>query len=221
MSVAIAGNQFPAPAQKRAVAFIDGQKLFHAIKKCFNYTHPNYHVLKLSKAVCDLQGWELAQTRFYTGIPKPADNFHWNYFWQNKLRSMSRAGVKVFSRALVYRTETIPLPNGRTHSFLYAQEKGVDVRIALDLQRLAYRREFDVAIIFSQDQDLSEAARDVRELAAEQGRWVEVASAFPCSAVGGNRYGIGNTIPIEIRQHVYDLCIDTYDYRPRHGNRPR
>lgn len=30
------------PLIKRAVAFFDGQNLFHAVKSAFGYTHPNY-----------------------------------------------------------------------------------------------------------------------------------------------------------------------------------
>lgn len=178
-------------------------------------------MVKLARAVCDQAGWHLSQTRFYTGIPKPADNHFWNYFWQNKLRSMSRAGVKTFSRPLKYRTETIRLPSGANHSFLYAQEKGVDVRIGLDLFRLAYLQEYDVAIIFSQDQDLSEAAEDVRTLAQEQGRWIEVASAFPWTSITNarcNQYGIAKTVPVQISKVTYDACIDPYDYRPKRRN---
>jgi uncharacterized LabA/DUF88 family protein len=43
-------------------------------------------------------------------------------------------------------------------TFVAGEEKGVDVRIALDVIRLAHRAEYDVALLFSQDQDLSEVA---------------------------------------------------------------
>jgi uncharacterized LabA/DUF88 family protein len=39
---------------------------------------------------------------------------------------------------------------------LTAEEKGIDVRIAIDVIRLAHRNAYDVALLFSQDQDLSE-----------------------------------------------------------------
>jgi hypothetical protein len=31
----------PEPTVKRAVAFIDGQNLFHAVREAFGYTYPN------------------------------------------------------------------------------------------------------------------------------------------------------------------------------------
>ena len=39
------------------------------------------------------------------------------------------------------------------------EEKGIDVRIALDMIRLTYWNEFDVGILFSQDQDLPRPSR--------------------------------------------------------------
>jgi uncharacterized LabA/DUF88 family protein len=41
---------------------------------------------------------------------------------------------------------------------LTGEEKGIDVRIALDVIAEAHRRAYDVALILSQDQDLSEVA---------------------------------------------------------------
>ncbi|MDE2926223.1 MAG: hypothetical protein OXT71_07495 [Acidobacteriota bacterium] len=39
------------------------------------------------------------------------------------------------------------LPEGTQHSFLTGEEKGIDVRIALDVIALAHRREYDVAAV--------------------------------------------------------------------------
>ena len=36
---------------RRAVAFIDGQNLFHAAKEAFGYRHPNFDPLKLAATV--------------------------------------------------------------------------------------------------------------------------------------------------------------------------
>jgi hypothetical protein len=37
----------------------------------------------------------------------------------------------------------------------------------------------DIAILFSQDQDLSEAANEIRTISVEQQRWIKIACAFP------------------------------------------
>jgi uncharacterized LabA/DUF88 family protein len=56
------------------------------------------------------------------------------------------------------------LPEGAIGSALVAQEKGIDVRIASDVIRMARQDEFDVAVIFSQDQDFSELSDEIRSL---------------------------------------------------------
>ncbi|MGO9527459.1 MAG: NYN domain-containing protein [Verrucomicrobiia bacterium] len=200
---------------KRAVAFVDGQNLFYAVKNAFGYGHPNYDVAALATAVCRQQDWNLAQVRFYTGFPDSADNAHWNHFWTAKLAQMGRQQVHVFSRPLRYRNQTVRLPNGQTHTFLVGQEKGVDVRLALDVVGLAHRRSYDVGIIFSQDQDLSEVADEIRQIAQEQNRWIKLACAFPASPASSNRRGIEGTDWIRIDRAAYDACLDARDYRPK------
>lgn len=148
------------PPVKRAVAFIDGQNLFHGVKSAFGHTYPNYDVGALTGAICASKGWQVQQIRFYTGVPDTRDNAFWNGFWAKKLLAMSRT-----------------------------------------------------ALIFSQDQDLSEAADEVRVISAEQNRWIKVACAFPDSPAARNHRGINNTDWIRIDRASYDACIDPRDYR--------
>jgi hypothetical protein len=70
------------PAIKRAMVFIDGQNLFHQARAAYGYHYPNYDILKLADAVCKMRAWNLTETHFYTGIPDPADDPHWNHFGQ-------------------------------------------------------------------------------------------------------------------------------------------
>ncbi len=67
----------------------------------------------------------------------------------------------MFSRPLRYRNVKVRLPDGTFHTFLSGEEKGVDVRLALDVIRLAHAGAYDVALIFIQDQDLSEVAAEI------------------------------------------------------------
>ena len=201
------------PAIKRTWAFVDGQNLFHAVKHAFGYTYPNYDVGKLALSLCEAQGWNLARTSFYTGVPDATDNPTWNRFWSNKLLQMSRQGIQTFSRPLRYRNQTISLPDGTQHTMLVGQEKGVDVRLALDVVRGALRGTYDVALVFSQDQDLSEVADEVRTIAAQQDRWIKIASAFPASPASTNKRGINKTDWIKITRTEYDQCIDPIDHR--------
>jgi len=95
----------------------------------------------------------------------------------------------------------------------------VDVRIALDTIRMAHRQEYDVAVIFSQDQDFSEAAEEIRIIAEEQDRWIKIASAFPYSPTHQSG-GIAKTDWIRIDKATYDSCIDHRDYRPKSMRKP-
>jgi uncharacterized LabA/DUF88 family protein len=201
------------PAIKRVVTFIDGQNLYRAAKEAFGYHYPNYDVKKLSEAVCQARGWNLAQVRFYTGVPDKTDDARWNHFWIGKLAVMGKAGVEVFSRALRYRNDMVKLPDGTTHTFLRGSEKGIDVRIALDVIRLVVRDEYDVAIVFSQDQDLSEVADEIRIIPKLRARWIRIACAYPVSPTSLNKRGINHSEWIKIERTMYDACLDLTDYR--------
>ena len=202
------------PTIKRAVAFFDGQNLFHAARETFGHIYPSYDVQQLARAVCRPRNWTLQQARFYTGVPDRTDDAFWNQFWAAKLLTMSRQGIHVYSRALRYRNKRVRLPDGSEHAYLAGEEKGIDVRIAIDVIRMAHRGQYDVALIFSQDQDLSEVAAEIRTIATEQQRWIKVACAFPLSPTTHNRRGINGTDWIPIDRAIYDACLDRRDYRP-------
>ena len=202
------------PTCKRTIAFVDGQNLFHAAREAFGHPYPNYDVLKLSQRVCQQQGWQLHGVQFYTGMPDLTDNAFWHQFWGNKLAAMGRQGVKVYARALRYRNQTLRLPDGSARTVLVGQVKGIDIRIALDVVHAVHARLCDVALVFSQDQDLSEVAEEIRRMAAEQQRWVKIASAFPDSPTLRNRRGINKTDWVRMDRSFYDSCVDPRDYRP-------
>lgn len=192
----------PEPMPRRCVAFIDGQNLYFAAKEAFGYTWPNYDPKALAELVCMQKGWSLTRVFFYTGIPKRSQQPKWHDFWALKLAVLGKKGIRVFKRSLKY-------GGGRGPT-----EKGIDVRLALDIAKLAYRKEYDVALIFSQDQDLREAVGDAKAIAHEQNRTIEIASAFPFSLTTTNPRGIRGTDWITIDKTAYDSCIDPADYRP-------
>ena len=200
------------PARKNAVAFVDGQNLYHSAREAFGYSFPNFDISSLAGQVCADKGWTLSQTRFYTGVPDPADNQKWHDFWRAKTAQMGRQGVHVYTRSLRYRNKAFTLPDGTSHTVLVGEEKGIDVRIALDIISLAHSQAYDVALVFSQDQDLSAVADEVRKISIEQSRWIKMASAFPTSPTYDNRRGINKTDWISIDRDMYDGHIDRRDY---------
>jgi hypothetical protein len=127
---------------------------------------------------------------------------------------MGRQGVVVFSRSLRYRNETSTLPDATELTLPVGEEKGVDIRLALDVIRMAHRGDYDVAVILSQDQDFSEVADEIRVIAQERGRWIKIASAYSLSPTTRNRWGISRSDWLPISRAMYDGCLDRRDYRP-------
>jgi uncharacterized LabA/DUF88 family protein len=197
------------PAVKRAVSFFDGQNLYQRAKKAFGYHHPNYDPIKLADATC------AANVRFYTGTPSLAEDPLWHGYWSTRLLSMSRAGILVYSRPLVYQEVEIPTEDGSTAIELVAHEKGIDVRLALDVVRLTINNQIDVAMLFSQDQDLSELAREIRQISISTKRWIKIVSVYPDSLTASPRRGINGTDWFPIDKAFYDACLDPHDYRPK------
>ena len=95
------------------------------------------------------------------------------------------------------------------------REKGIDLRMGLDLVRLARKNEYDLAIIFSQDTDLREAVQEVFELRKELNRWISIECAYP-QGTGLIQQGIPGIRQIRFDKALYDSCIDpnTKTYYP-------
>jgi NYN domain len=130
---------------------------------------------------------------------------------------MKRAGIVVTTRPIRYRTETI-IQDDVEQIHTTPQEKGVDVRLALDIVSRARTKQFDVAVVYSQDQDLAEVVEEVREISIEQDRWIGVACAFPSGPSATASRGIDKTKWFRMDQAFYDACLDPHDYRPKKRN---
>jgi uncharacterized LabA/DUF88 family protein len=200
-----------APATIRAISFIDGQNLFHSAKAAFGYSFPNYDPVALSNEICTSKGWKLDAVRFYTGVPDKTDNAFWNHFWVAKCAQMGRDGVYIFTRPLRYRNKEVRLPDGTSHTFLVGDEKGIDLRIALDVISFAHQQLFDVALLVCRDQDLSELADEVKEISKQQNRWLKVASAYPYSPAVKHFRGINRTEWCQIDRATSALIGATID----------
>ncbi len=201
------------PTTKRAIAYVDGQNLFNAAKEAFGYPFPNYNIRDLAENICTSQGWSFSAIHFYTGIPDPSIDPDRHHFWVTKLGVMGTRGVQTFSRPLRYSNQLVSLPNGKMTTTLVGREKGIDIRLALDVVRGALDKQYDVALIFSQDQDLSEASKEIRSISGQQKRWIKVACAYPFSPTLRNKRGINGTDWIKIDRATYDTCLDINDYR--------
>ena len=139
----------------------------------------------------------------------------WTAYWNSRILALKRAGVHVTARKLRYRREVVRLEDGGERIVEVPQEKGIDVRIALDLAKFARKRSYDVAVVFSQDQDLAEVVDDVKEIANEQDRNIKICCPFPASPTATSTRGIDRTDWFKMSEEFYNLCLDSKDYRPK------
>ena len=206
----------PRPSPCRVHAFIDGQNLFHSVRRVFGYEFPNYDPLRLAQAVtATTPDQKLVQVHFYTGVPPFNQSPRWSAFWSGKIRAMKDAGVRVVTRTLRYHPGPVLMRDGSIGTVPIPREKGIDLRIALDLLRLARHGEFDIGLLFSQDGDLAEVVREIRELRLEINRWIVVQCAYPHNPGSpGQSRGIAGTRHLPFDKGLYDTCIDLTDYFP-------
>ena len=200
---------------KHAIAFFDGQNLYRHAKEAFGHNHPNYDLIKLFDAICQDKGLVNRGVRFYTGIPDARRDPFWHAYWANRFLAMRRAGIVVESRPLKYRQHSFGQADGSIMEKCIAQEKGIDLRLGLDVVRLAREGQLDVAVIFSQDQDLAEVVNEVNSIARDTGKRIEVVSAFPDGPNATFRRGLKGAQWYRMSQAFYDACLDRRDYRPK------
>ena len=193
-----------------AAVFIDGNNLYYAAKSAFQIA--KHDVDALARKVCAMKGWDVGSVNFYSGIPsKEHDSYSYDR-WDKKIAAMQQQGVNVVTRELAYRKTKVVDQEGNEKISIRTEEKGIDVRIALDVARTAYEQKADVFIIFSQDQDLLEACLEVKRISSEQKRAVRICSAFPYSDSSRNHRGIRDVEAISIDESTYMQCLDNRPY---------
>ena len=137
------------PHTLRTVVFIDGQNMYKGAREAFDWQHEkghygNFRPLGLGRLLTHEPHRELRQVRFYQGVPDPNRNARGHAITQRRIAAWEAedpALVQIFTRTLRY-----PPPEGR--------EKGVDVKLGIDLVAAALDNEFDLAVLASADTDL-------------------------------------------------------------------
>jgi uncharacterized LabA/DUF88 family protein len=147
----------------RVMVFLDYQNVhliahhrFHPAGTSATRTHID--PLKIGKLLVSRRRFEsaLVGVRVYRGEPSPEHQPAAAAASKGQARAWGAApGVTVVRRPLRY-PQTWPRDP--------AQEKGIDVALALDFLRLAVQMEYDVGILFSSDTDLLPALEAVVDL---------------------------------------------------------
>lgn len=193
-----------------AAVFVDGSNLYHAAKEAFGFVR--HDVAALARMICEKKGWDCGAINFYSGTPtKEHDPLGFDR-WDKRIAVMKQQGINVVTRPLTYRAKKIFGPNGEENVSLHTGEKGIDVRIALDMVRAAYEKTADVFVVFSQDQDLREACMEVKRIKEDQKNSVRICSAFPLSDKSPNARGIRDVEKISIDLETYNQCLDGRSY---------
>lgn len=200
-----------APPLPRLITFFDGQNIAKCAEELFGYEMANYDPQLLSEHVAARLGCDLVEVRFYTGMHKPTEHVVLYNWWTAKLHRMRNRGIFVTQRTLAYTYESVSQQDGTVRRRAIAREKGIDLRIGLDMVRLARSRAYDVVVVFSQDNDLGEATDEVKRIAQEQARFIKVASAYPCGVAAKHpkrRRGIDRTDWVKLTRAEYDACLE-------------
>ncbi|MEW5947189.1 MAG: NYN domain-containing protein [bacterium] len=150
---------------KRVMVFIDGSNLYHALKKVYLRANVDFEYM-LANLVTP--GRELIRAYYYNA-PVIAEEAPENYRNQQRffsaLKKIPYFEIKL--GRLVRRQNRIV-------------EKGVDVKLAVDMVSKGLKNQCDVAILVSGDSDFAEAVQIVKDAA----KHVEV--AYPLSAHPAN-----------------------------------
>jgi uncharacterized LabA/DUF88 family protein len=198
----------------RTIVFVDGQNMYKGAREAFGWKqekghYGNFRPLGLGRLVTDDSKRELKQVRLYQGLPDSYRDELGNALTQRRLASWKADDpdlVEIITRPMKY-----PPPEGR--------EKGIDVRLAIDLVSLAADNEYDLAVLASADTDLLPAIEFVVQKfklkMVETVTWkpipgCEQDTAAPLDIRGGGV--IRRTIPKE----AFDRIADRTNYMLQH-----
>lgn len=151
----------------RLILFIDAQNLYHtAGNSFFNRPDPGasgqFDPMALGRLITDRDRSSpvLHEVRIYTGRPDSAKSPKSYSAHMKQCAAWINAGAIVISRTLKYP------PNWPAER---AQEKGIDVALAVDYVTLAVENRYDIGVVASTDSDLLPALEYVYSLGARGG----------------------------------------------------
>jgi len=148
---------------QRLVVFIDAQNFYHGARLAF-FRESDWHIygqfkpIELAELICSRA--PLGKTRLleqvlvYTGRPDSRKEPTTYAAHMKQCATWERVGARIIHRTLRY-------PSDWTNS--KAQEKGIDVALAIDFVAFAIDGKFDVGVIASTDSDLKPALEFVHD----------------------------------------------------------
>ncbi len=148
---------------KRVAVFIDGSNFYNGLRDNVGRMDVDFH--KFGRKLAEMAGGELLRIYYYNAKVDPEfdpDNHEKQQRFITHLAHTPYLTLRLGK--LVYYQVRGEEAGGRKH---YAVEKGLDVKLTIDLVRLAFNRACDAAVIVSGDKDLVEVVEYAKELGME------------------------------------------------------
>jgi hypothetical protein len=164
--------------KKRAIAFFDGQRFYHAVCATLGPSYSDFDALKLAQMVCP-NDFHLMQVRFYIGTDDADNDPSWRLFRQKMLLLMSRQDVVCVKRAHECCRETSKGVGNLQVTRWVRAEIGQYARIDCDIINLLLHDEYDVAIVFSDHDGLPFVLDEVKKISATIHKTISFLLAYP------------------------------------------
>lgn len=152
---------------KRVAVFIDGSNFYNGLRD--NLGRMDVDFYRLGQVLADLAGGDLLRIYYYNAKVDPEYDPDNHEKQQRFLTHLSHTPYVTLRLGKLVYYQVRGEDSSRKH---YAVEKGLDVKLAIDLVRLSVNRACDIAVIVSGDKDLAEIVDYGKEMG------IEVVSAF-------------------------------------------
>jgi uncharacterized LabA/DUF88 family protein len=145
-------NRFMA----RVIIFIDGNNFYHKLKKValIDKSLLDFQYNNFGKKIID--GDDLVEIRYYLGAIKRQHSYD-----REKSEKLYRGQQQLLGKLQTQKVTTI-MGSLIQHPDKTFHEKGVDVRVAVEMIRLAREDKYDKAYLISSDTDLVSAVEEVK-----------------------------------------------------------
>ncbi len=196
----------------RVVVFIDYQNAYNGARETFHEWNPGFTAgqfdpVALGEAICEASPFPrtLTGVRIYRGQPDATKEPKGHAACERQFAAWRKAPVvEVIARGLRY-PQSWPAEK--------AEEKGIDVSLAIDFAGMAVRRDYDVGVLVSTDTDLKPALEFVCSLEGRPYPRCEVAS-WSAKNRHGRRLSVSkrNVWCHWLNEDVYARVADSTDY---------
>ncbi len=146
---------------KKAIVFIDGGNFYFKLKELTAQLDIGTRISLLKFNFSDFAKWlvgdnDLVEVRYYIGkLSRKQGDTKSEKMYTNQQKLIGKLQQQ---KVFVTLGQIIKHPDGSHH------EKGVDVRLAVEMIRLARQDKYDIAYLLSSDTDLVPAVEEVKDI---------------------------------------------------------